>query len=473
MEEGMKLTVVGSGHVGLVAGLCFAEIGHDVVCLDSVEEKVAGLAQGRLPFYEPELQGLLERTRALGRVRFTTDLPAAVRHGEVLFLAVGTPPLPGGEADLSAVEQVCREIAAHADGDKLVVEKSTVPVGTGERIEQTLGLSGRGGVRFDVASNPEFLSEGRAVVDFLVPDRIVIGVENARAERLLRSIYEPIVNASFAWKLETPPPARRSDVPLLVTNRNSAELIKHASNSFLATKISYINAVAELCERIGADIEKVAEGMGYDRRIGKDFLRAGIGFGGFCFPKDLQAFVHIAEQQGCDFGLLAEVEKINLRRVDLFVEKCRDRLWILKDKTLAAWGLSFKADTDDVRYSPAVGVVQSLLAEGARIQAYDPQAMDESRPLLPKVDFRSSALEAAEGADAVLVLTDWPEFAQVNLADLRSRLARPLILDGRNLLDPEKLRREGFEYEAMGRASAARVADETEPADREHAICGS
>ena len=328
----MKLTVVGSGHVGLVAGLCFAEIGHDVICLDSIEEKVNGLAEGRLPFYEPELQGLLKRNREQGRIRFTTDLPTAVQHGEVLFLAVGTPPLPGGGADLSAIERVCREIAAHADGDKLVVEKSTVPVGTGERIEQTLGDSGRKGARFDVASNPEFLSEGRAVVDFLVPDRIVIGVENDRSEHALRSVYKPIVDGSFEWNLETPAPAPRCDVPLLVTNRNSAELIKHASNSFLATKISYINAVAELCERIGADIEKVAEGMGYDRRIGKDFLRAGIGFGGFCFPKDLQAFVHIADQQGCDFRLLREVENINLRRVDLFIDKCRDRLWVLKDK---------------------------------------------------------------------------------------------------------------------------------------------
>ena len=421
----MRLTVVGSGHVGLVASLCFAEIGHDVVCLDSIEEKVNGLAEGRLPFYEPELQGLLERNREQGRIRFTTDLPTAVQHGEALFLAVGTPPLPGGEADLSAVERVCREIAAHADGDKLVVEKSTVPVGTGERIEQTLGHSGRKGAGFDVASDPEFLSEGRAVVDFLVPDRIVIGVESTRAEQTLRSVYQPIVDGSFEWNLETPAPTTRSEVPLLVTNRNSAELIKHASNSFLATKISYINAVAELCERIGADIEKVAEGMGYDRRIGKDFLRAGIGFGGFCFPKDLQAFVHIADQQGCDFRLLREVENINLRRIDLFVEKCRDRLWILKDKRIAVWGLSFKANTDDVRYSPAVSVVRRLLAEGVHIQAYDPQAMDEARPLLPEVDFRGSAIEAAEGAEAVLVLTDWPEFAQTDLAELKSRLARP------------------------------------------------
>ena len=452
----MNLTVIGTGHVGLVAGLCFAEIGHQVVCVDSDTTKIDALQQGRPPFFEPHLDDLLERNRKKSRLRFTASLQEGVDHGQVLFLCVGTPPFPTGQPDLSAVERVSREIAELASSDKLVVEKSTVPALTGTRIEQTLQLYQRGGAQFEVASNPEFLSEGTAVADFLHPARIVLGVESERAETLLRAVYEPILSQDFPWRL---PSAQHQDIrkdirkiPLVVTNRSSAELIKHASNSFLAMKISYINTVANLCDQVGGDIEKVAQGMGYDPRIGAEFLRAGIGFGGFCFPKDLQAFIRMADDKGCDFGLLREVERVNLNQLEVFLGKLREALWIIKDKTVAVWGLAFKAHTDDLRFSPALAVVERLLEEGASVRAYDPQAMPAAAERLPAMRLCSSALEAAEGADAVLLLTDWPEFLELDLKRLRRVMTRPLILDGRNLLDPATVQLAGCDYIAMGRA---------------------
>ena len=450
----MKVTVIGTGHVGLVVGLCFSEIGHDVVCVDNDLDKIATLQDGRLPFFEPYIDSLLKRNVELHRVRFSSSLEEGIAHSEMIFVCLGTPPLPDGEADLSSVERVTRQIATLSESYKLVIEKSTVPVLTGERIHKTLELySQKGGVvEFDVASNPEFLAEGTAVLDFLCPGRIVIGVETARAEALLREIYEPIVRQDFAWNLDCPDPRDGQPVPMVATNRNSAELIKHASNSFLAMKISYINAVANLCDQVGADIERVAEGMGYDHRIGPEFLRAGIGFGGFCFPKDLQAFVRIAEKSGCDFRLLREVERVNLERVNIFLRKLNHAIWVLKNKTIAVWGLAFKANTDDLRFSPAVAVVERLVEEGARVRAYDPKAMEGARAeLADTVAYCSSALEAAEGADAVLLLTDWPEFRSLDFAALRKVMVRPLILDGRNLLDSETLRAAGFEYLAMGK----------------------
>ena len=405
----MKVTVIGTGHVGLVVGLCFSEIGHDVVCVDNDLDKIATLQDGRLPFFEPHIDSLLKRNVELNRVCFSSSLEEGIAHSEMIFLCLGTPPLPDGEADLSSVERVTRQIATLSESYKLVIEKSTVPVLTGERIHKTLELYSRQGgtVEFDVASNPEFLAEGTAVLDFLCPDRIVIGVETAKAEALLREIYEPIVRQDFAWNLDCTHPRDGHPVPIVATNRNSAELIKHASNSFLAMKISYINAVANLCDQVGADIERVAEGMGYDHRIGPEFLRAGIGFGGFCFPKDLQAFVRIAEKSGCDFQLLREVERVNLERVNIFLRKLSHAIWVLKNKTIAVWGLAFKANTDDLRFSPAVAVVERLVEEGARVRAYDPKAMEGARAeLADTVSYCSSALEAAEGADAVLLLTE-------------------------------------------------------------------
>ena len=447
----MNLAVIGTGHVGLVAGLCFAEIGHQVVCVDSDTAKIGALQQGRLPFFEPHLDDLLERNRKKSRLRFTASLQEGVDHGQVLFLCVGTPPFPTGQPDLSAVERVSREIAELASSDKLVVEKSTVPALTGTRIEQTLQLYQRGGAEFEVASNPEFLSEGTAVADFLHPSRIVLGVESERAETLLRAVYEPILRQDFEWRL---PSAHHQDIrkiPLVVTNRSSAELIKHASNSFLAMKISYINTVANLCDQVGGDIKKVAEGMGDDPRIGAQFLRAGIGFGGFCFPKDLQAFIRMAEDNGCDFRLLREVERVNLNQLEVFLGKLRKALWIIKDKTIAVWGLAFKAHTDDLRFSPAMTLVERLLEEGASVRAYDPQAMPLAAERLPAIELCSSAMEAAKGAEAALLLTDWPEFLELDFEQLRQVMTRPLILDGRNLFDPATVQQAGFDYIAMGR----------------------
>ena len=449
----MDLTVIGTGHVGLVAGLCFAETGHQVVCVDNDSTKIDGLQQGRLPFFEPHLDDLLERNTKASRVRFTASFQEGVDHGQVLFLCVGTPPSPTGQPDLSAVERVSREIAELASSDKLVVEKSTVPALTGARVEQTLRLYQRGGAEFDVASNPEFLSEGTAVADFLHPSRIVLGVESDRAETLLRTVYEPILSQDFSRRLPSADNQAKREVPLVVTNRSSAELIKHASNSFLAMKISYINAVANLCDQVGGDIKKVAEGMGYDPRIGAQFLRAGIGFGGFCFPKDLQAFISMAEDSGCDFRLLREVERINLNQLEVYLEKLRKALWIIKDKTVAVWGLAFKANTDDLRFSPAMTLAERLLEEGAAVHAYDPQAMLFATEQLPGIDLCSSAIEAAEGADAALLLTDWPEFLDIDLTKLHQVMARPLILDGRNLFDPATIQLAGFDYVAMGRPS--------------------
>ena len=451
----MNLTVIGTGHVGLVAGLCFAEIGHQVVCVDNDAAKVDALQQGRLPFFEPHLDDLLERNAKASRVRFTASFQEGVDHGKVLFLCVGTPPSPTGQPDLSAVERVSREIAELASNDKLIVEKSTVPALTGARVEQTLRLYQRGGAEFDVASNPEFLSEGTAVADFLHPSRIVLGVESERAEKLLRTIYEPILSQDFSLRLPSAGNQAKREVPLVVTNRSSAELIKHASNSFLAMKISYINAVANLCDQVGGDIKKVAEGMGYDPRIGAQFLRAGIGFGGFCFPKDLQAFISMAEDNGCDFRLLREVERVNLNQLEVYLEKLRTALWIIKDKTVAVWGLAFKANTDDLRFSPAMTLAGRLLEDGASVRAYDPQAMPFAAEQLPGIELCSSAIEAARGADAALLLTDWPEFLDIDLTQLRQVMARPLILDGRNLFDPATIQLAGFDYIAMGRPATS------------------
>jgi UDPglucose 6-dehydrogenase len=455
----VNIAIVGTGHVGLVVGLCFAEIGHQVVCVDNDETKIQALMAGRCPFFEPHLAELLQRALEAKTVVFTANLAEAVEQAEVVFLCLGTPPLPDGDADLSSVERVTRQIATMTGSYRLIVEKSTVPVLTGERIEKTMGIYRRErGGNFDVASNPEFLAEGSAVMDFLCPDRIVIGVESARARQLLEEIYGPIVRQDFPWRLKAQRRSAAGSVAMVVTNRNSAELIKHASNCFLAMKISYINAVANLCDEVGADVDRVAEGMGLDHRIGPHFLRAGIGFGGFCFPKDLQAFIRIAENRGCDFRLLREVERVNLSRLETFLQKLKSEVWVLKDKTIAAWGLSFKANTDDMRFSPALDVISKLaVEEKARVRVYDPEASGEARRERPDLErdhgmqYCDSALDAARGADALLILTDWPEFRAVDLDQLRQTMTRAFILDGRNLLDPEKVRAAGFEYLSMGR----------------------
>lgn len=447
----MEICIVGTGYVGLVTGACLAEIGHHVVCVDDDLEKIATLKQGQIPIFEPGLDDLVTRNRRKGRLSFTTELKEGIEAATVIFICVGTPPLEDGDADLSAVEQVARRIGELSSTYKLVVEKSTVPVQTGEWIEKTLKVYKRDeDAGFDVASNPEFLREGSAIEDFLHPDRIVVGVEHPRAERLLRELYEPIVNRAFTCQTHSSC-GETGPVPFLVTDIKSAELIKHASNSFLAMKISFINSVADLCELVGADVELVAEGMGLDRRIGRAFLNAGLGFGGFCFPKDLQAFVKIAEKCGYDFGLLREVDRINEARIAQAIKKLKDQLWILKEKVIGVWGLAFKPDTDDVRYSPALALIKRLLAEGVAVKAYDPKAMERVRQELPSLVCCQNPYEVASGADALVVATEWKEFGSLDLTRVKSLMRRPLMLDGRNLFDRQKMKAMGFEYLGIGR----------------------
>lgn len=437
--------------MGLVTGACFAEIGHTVICQDSDVAKINILQKGGIPIYEPHLEDLIKKNRDSGRLHFTKVFEEAVKPSEVVFICVGTPPLENGEADLSAVEMVSRGIARVSDSYKLVLEKSTVPVQTGEWIEKTIRIYGSKGNEFDVASNPEFLREGSAVEDFLHPDRIVIGVQNKRAEAILRELYKPIINREFNCPIHGNCQQSEEAVPFTVTDINSAELIKHASNSFLATKISFINAVANICERTGANIKDVAYGIGLDRRIGREFLEAGIGFGGFCFPKDLQAFIRIAEKCGYDFKLLKEVEKINVERITLVVEKIKETLWILKGKTIGIFGLAFKPNTDDIRFAPALEIIRQLLKEGVLVKAYDPKAMERVKVELPEVTYCSNPYEVAMEADGLIICTEWDEFKNINFEKIKNLMRRPFILDGRNIYDKAKMLSLGFEYISIGR----------------------
>lgn len=431
----MKLTIIGSGYVGLTTGACFAEAGHHVVCVDNDEAKVAKLLAGEIPIFEPGLESLVKKNVAARRLRFTTSTEEGVDHGEVLFIAVPTPPQADGSVDLSFMEKVAREIAQYLGSYRVIVDKSTVPVKTGERVAQTIRRYAKPGVEFDVVSNPEFLREGSAVADLMKPDRIVIGGNSDRALALMQKIYEPFV------------------APVLVTDINSAELIKHAANSFLALKISYINALAEICEASGADVLKVAEGIGTDKRIGRGFLNAGLGYGGSCFPKDIAAFIAISEQLGMPFNLLKEVQSINNRQIDRFLEALREALWVLKDKKIAVWGLSFKPNTDDIRCSVAMDLVEKLVVEGAIVSVYDPKAIEKAKesPVGAKIRLASDALDAATDAEVLVIATEWPEFATVDLARLRDVMRGSLIFDGRNLLDPSAARDFGFQYRGIGR----------------------
>jgi len=448
----MEIGVIGAGYVGLTTAACLAETGHNVFCAESNTQKLSLLQQGGLPFFEPGLELLVSRNRMSGRLSFSTT-PEAIERGETIFICVGTPPLDNGEADLTAIESVAREIGQHARSRRLVIEKSTVPVQTGRQLQKHLGLYNRGGGAFDVASNPEFLREGSAVEDFFHPDRIVVGVERPGVAEEIEKIYQPILEGRFECPVH--PSCTPQPVKFLITDINSAELVKHASNSFLAMKVSFINLISELCEATGADISKVAEGIGLDRRIGSAFLRPGIGFGGFCFPKDLQAFVRIAEKFGVDFSLLREAERINLRRVDLFVEKVKSELWVLRGKRIGIWGLAFKPNTDDIRYAPPLAIARRLLSEGATVSAYDPQAMIKSKDELPQIKYCDDAYEAARGAEALLVLTEWDEFSNVDLDRVRDLMERPFIADGRNMFSPETVAGHGFRYVGIGRSADA------------------
>jgi UDPglucose 6-dehydrogenase len=436
----MRVSVVGTGHVGLTTAACLAHVGHDVLGVDDDAEKAASITRGEVPFHEPGLAELVREGLDAGRIRMSNDPREAARHGEVVFVCVGTPTRDSGEADLVQVERVARMVAATLDGYTVVAEKSTVPVETGQWIRRTIEREAPAGAEFDVASNPEFLREGRAVQDTLQPDRVVVGSDSPRAIERLRDVYRPIVDATGC--------------PFVVTDLATAELIKHASNAFLATKISFINSVADICERTGADVETVAAAMGIDERIGASFLRAGIGFGGECLPKDVRAFRYKADQLGVDFGLLAEVERVNLARIDAFVEKVRAVVWNLDDKRVALWGLAFKPDTDDLRHSPALEVARRLTAGGARVTAFDPVAMPAAKPLLEGVEFAADPYEAARGADCLAICTEWSVFATADLARLRDEMAHPAVVDGRNVMDPAAMAEAGFTYASMGRPTA-------------------
>jgi UDPglucose 6-dehydrogenase len=429
----MKLTIIGTGYVGLVTGACFAEVGHRVICVDNDAAKVEVLQKGGIPIYEPGLPELVKRNTDAGRLSFTTSTAEGVEKSEVIFIAVPTPPQDDGSVDLSFIEKVAREIAGAMTSYKIVVDKSTVPVQTGDKVAETIKRYCKARVDFDVVSNPEFLREGFAVEDLMKPDRIVIGVRSQRPVPAMKEIYGPF------------------KAPIIVTDINSAELIKHASNSFLALKISYINAISVLCEATGANVQEVANGMGMDDRIGRRFLNPSLGFGGSCFPKDLSAFIKIAEQVGYNFRLLKEVQRINTEQMDRFIKKLSDTLWVLKDKTIGILGLAFKQNTDDVRMSPAVDLCQRLQKEGAKLRVYDPRAMDKARALLKDVVFVEDMNEVAEGCDALVIATEWEEFKKLDLERARKSLTHPIMFDGRNLFDPAEMERLGFIYKSIGR----------------------
>jgi UDPglucose 6-dehydrogenase len=454
----LTIAVIGSGYVGLIAAVCFAEIGHSVICVDNDREKVTALQSGEVPIYEDRLPELLARNRGRNLV-FSTDLLAAARQAQVIFIAVGTPQSPNGEADLSYVEASVREIASELHEYKVVVEKSTVPVLTNQWISRTLRFNGAKDENFDVISNPEFLREGTAIEDFLYPDRIVVGADTERARAVLRQVYRPLIDGSYFSRPDHVPGPRdlSGGVRYLETSAKSAELIKHASNAFLALKISFINAVSNICEMVGTDVQEVAIGVGSDSRIGSKFLNAGIGYGGSCFPKDVRAFYKIAEMIGYDFDLLQAVERINENQLACFMKKLRSALWTLKGKHIGVLGLAFKGGTDDVRESPAISVVKSLLAQGCLVSAYDPAAMEKARVLLPVDEclrYASDEFDAARDAHALLFVTEWPQFARLDLDRLHQVMRYPVILDGRNLYDPKQMAAAGFHYYSMGRPLA-------------------
>ena len=427
-----RITVLGTGYVGLVTGACLANLGWQVTGYDVQEAKIEKLRRGENPIYEPGLEELLAANKS--RMSFTSDLDAAISSADVNFVCVGTPQGDDGRADLSQVEAVARTIAGKLDRYRLIVEKSTVPVRTAERIAQTIRMHAPQ-ASFDVASNPEFLREGSAIADFQNPDRIVIGVGSDRASQMLRAVYAPL------------------KATIVETSVATAEIIKHASNSFLATKISFINMVADLCEKTGADVREVAEGMGYDKRIGRAFLNAGIGYGGSCFPKDVLAFTRIAEDHRVDFSLLEQVHKINQARIDKVFERLKDMLWVLRDKRVALLGLAFKPNTDDIREAPALKIIQRLHEEGARIAASDPQALENVRRALGNripVDYCASAEAAAQGADALLLVTEWSDYTSLDPARLRSVVRTPVVFDGRNALNKPAWEKAGFAYRGVG-----------------------
>src|SRR3989338_2641780 len=434
----MNIAVIGTGYVGLVTGACFAELGNSVICADNNQEKVSRLKKLIMPIYEPGLEEVVRRNVKEKRLTFSSNIKEAIQKAHVIFIAVVTPSLPNGEADLTYVENVAKSIAQNINGYKLIVEKSTVPVETGSWVEHTIKVNlpkgKKGKLHFDVASNPEFLREGQALSDFMNPDRVVIGVESPTAKKLLLELYKPL------------------KTQVVVTDIKSAEIIKHASNSFLAAKISFINAVANICEAVGADIVKVAEGMGLDKRIGRAFLDAGVGYRGSCFPKDIDAFINISKKSGYDFQMLKAVREINDYQKKDILKKVKDALWIIKDKQIGILGLSFKPNTDDLRSAPSIEIIKDLQAEGARIRAYDPQAMEKAKEIFSGVKFCKDAYDTAKGADCLVIVTEWNQFKELDLAKIKKLMRQPVIVDGRNIYDPQAMKRNDFRYTGIGRA---------------------
>lgn len=427
-----RICIIGTGHVGLVTGTCLAELGHKVICMDDDLGKIESLAGGSIPFYEPGLESLVVKNMNSRKLSFTTSIEEAVKQSEIVFICVGTPQKLSGEADLTSVEVVSQRVAKAMNGYRLIVEKSTVPVKTGSWIKKTIEINNPNKIDFDMVSNPEFLREGKAIQDFMHPDRIVIGVENEMAANAMIRLYEPL------------------KAPFIVTNIETAELIKHASNAFLALKISYINAIANICEKVGANVTKVAEGMGYDKRIGREFLDAGIGYGGYCLPKDTAAFIKIAEEAGYNFELLKMVQKINDDQRQQIVEKTRKALWNLNNKTIGILGLSFKPNTDDMREAPSMDIIRKFQEEGAQIKAYDPQAMENAKAIFGDIEYAKNAYEVAAGSDVLVIITEWEEFKNLDLSKIKKLLRQPVIIDGRNIFDPDEVKRLGFNYQGVG-----------------------
>lgn len=431
----MNISIIGSGYVGLVSGACFAELGHNVLCIDNNKEKIEMLEKDIIPIYEPGLEDFVRTNRREKRLSFSSDIKEGVKHGQIIFIAVDTPSKPNGEADLSFVETVSRQIAEHLTEYRIIVEKSTVPVQTGEWVMKTISETIKPGVEFDVASNPEFLREGTAIEDFLKPDRVVIGVTSDRASSLLVKLYEPL------------------NAPLLITDIRSAELIKHAANAYLAMKISFINSIANICDIVGADVLKVAKGIGLDKRIGMHFLQPGVGYGGSCFPKDVSAFINISDRIGYDFKILKAVSDVNTEQHKLAVKKIKKALGSdsLKGKIVAMLGLTFKPGTDDLRNAPSLFIAKHLKEEGAVIRAYDPIGMKKAEKILSDVTFCSDPYDAATGADVLLIVTDWSMFRFLDFPRLKELMKNPLIIDGRNIHDPARVKALGFTYIGMGR----------------------
>ena len=434
----MNLAIIGTGYVGLTTGTCFAEVGHNVVCVDNNQAKVESLREGRVPIYEPDLEEMILSNVSAGRLRFSTDLPAAVADSEIIFIAVPTPPHEDGSVDLSYIEAVSHEIADALTpemGYRIVVDKSTVPVSTGSKVYQVIARYAKGDVDVDVVSNPEFLREGSAVSDLMNPDRVVIGADSQRAMDLMKRVYQPF------------------NAPIVDVDLHSAELIKHAANSFLALKISYINAVSAVCEKAGADVELVAQGIGMDKRISRHFLNAGLGYGGSCFPKDVKGFINVADQLGAPMNLLREVENINAQQLERFLKRIRKKLWVLRNKRIAVWGIAFKQNTDDVRESVAVKLIKRLCDEGAIVTAYDPKAAETGAAALQgyKVNIVDDMYECTRDAEILIVATEWKQFAMANLVRVRELMRLPIIFDGRNLLHGENALHAGFEYHSIGR----------------------